>query len=344
MYPPQRPFPPYRWTLCLLASAVLLGACLPGSDRHIQSARAAVDEAEAQIALAREAEDAGRQNESGEFYLSAQEHLQAAREHYLTARADRSSDTQLLEEFAALAVRTQDYDLAARAYRRAAKFSPETTQYWLEAGRNFVRVGSGMSGEAREALEVCQDRAEASGDTGLAVEVDTQLGHLYRHLALYELAREHYESALAADAEALGARIALLGLDFREGRVREAATATDRVGGLLPAEAAYLDSMLHFGYEGFHETRASFEDRAENHMAYAKLLTRLNRLSEALFAFQRAAELDQDNVVALNFLGSIAQQMGDTDRARQAFERSLEVDPDQARTRDALQALSAPPQ
>ncbi len=145
-----------------------------------------------------------------------------------------------------------------------------------------------------------------------------------------------------ADVEALGARIALLGIDFREGRVVEAASATDQVGGLLPAEATYLDAMLQFGYEGFHETRASFEDRAENHMAYAKLLTRLNRLSEALFAFQRAAELDEENVVALNFLGSIAREVGDTERARQAFERSLEADPDQPRTRDALQALDTP--
>ncbi len=89
-------------------SAVLLGSCHPGTDLHIQSARAVVAEAEAQIALAREAEDAGRQNESGEFYLNARKHLRAAREHYLAGRADRSSDPQLLEEFATLAVRNED--------------------------------------------------------------------------------------------------------------------------------------------------------------------------------------------------------------------------------------------
>ncbi len=285
-----------------MISTLPLYSCAPASESHIQSARAAVAEADAQLALAREAEDAGRQNESGEFYTSAREQLVAARDHYLAGRTDLSIDAQLLDEFAALAVRSQDYDLAARAYRRAAEYSPETTQYWLEAGRNFVRVGSGMDDEAREALRVCQDRALASGDTELAAEVDTQLGHLYRQLALYELAREHYESALAAHPNSLGARIALIGIDFRDGHVVEAATAADQLAGLLLAETTYLEAMLRFGYEGFHETRAWFEDRTENHMAYAKLLTRMSRLSEALFAFQRAVELDEDNVVALNFL------------------------------------------
>ena len=80
-------------------SAVLLGSCRPGTDRRIQSARAAVAEAEAQIALAREAEDAGRQNETGEFYLNAREHLRAARDHYLAqidAGKDRAPETQAL--------------------------------------------------------------------------------------------------------------------------------------------------------------------------------------------------------------------------------------------------------
>ena len=344
MSPPIRRLPPRRWTLCILISAIPLSSCSPGSQHYIQSARAAVAEADAQLALAREAEDTGRQNETGEFYLSARQHLRIARDHYLAGRVDLSSDAQLLEEFAALAVRSEDYDLAARAYRRAAEYSPETTEYWLEAGRNFVRVGSGMADEAREALGVCQDRAAASGDAEFAAEVDTLLGRLYHQLALYELAREHYGSALALDPKPLGARIGLIGIDFREGRVLEAAAAADQITGLLPAEAAYLDAMLHFGYEGFHETRAWFEDRAENHMAYAKLLTRMSRLSEALFAVQRVVELDEHHVVALNLLGSLAREAGDTERARQAFERSLEADPDQARTRDALEALSSPPQ
>ncbi len=341
---PKRSLRPHRWTVYILISAVTLCSCAPGSEQHIQSARAAVAEAEAQLGLAREAEDAGRQNETGEFYVSAREQLVEARDHYLAGRADLSSDAQLLEEFAALAVRSEDFDLAAEAYRRAAEYSPETTEYWLEAGRNFVRVGSGMADEAREALRVCQDRAAGSGDAELASEVDAQWGHLYRQLALYELAREHYESALAAAPKPLGARIGLIGIDFRDGRVLEAATTMEQVGGLPPAEAAYLDAMLHFGYEGFHETRAWFEDRAENHMAYAKLLTRMGRLPEALFAVQRVVDLDGDNVVALNFLGSLTREAGDTERARQAFERSLEVDPDQPRTREALQALNAAPQ
>ncbi len=319
-------------------------SCTPGNAPSVEDARAAASGAEEQVNLAREAFSAGKQDAANEHWQNASDGFLNARDLYLGARADQSSDPELLEEFAASAVRTEDYDLAAKAYRRAATYRPENNEYWLEAGRNFVRVGTAMADEAREALKVCQDRAADSGDTRLAAQASAQSGHLYRKLALYELARDYYESARTSDPDHLGARIGLIGLDFREGHVLEAATAVEQTGQLTPGDAGLLDTMLRFGYEGFHESHAWFADSADNHMAYAKLLARLGRLSEGLLAIQRTVDLDTGNVVALNLLGSLARGVGDTTRARDAFNRSLEIDPDQPRTREAIDALASPPQ
>ncbi len=335
-------------TSALAAFAVMASlpnlSCSPGSAQRVEDARAAVAGAEEQLGLARETFGAGKQDEADEHLRNAKDGFANARDLYIEARADLSSDPELLEEFAASALRTEDYDLAAKAYRRAATFRPENNEYWLEAGRNFVRAGTAMADEAREALELCQARASDSGDTVLAAQASALLGHLYRELALYELAREYYESARTSDPDHLGARIGLIGLDFREGRVLEAATAAEEAGQLAPGDAGLLEMMLHFGYEGFHESHAWFADSADNHMAYAKLLTRLTRLSEAIFAVQRAVELDARNVVALNLLGSLAREAGDTARARDAFNRSLAIDPDQPRTREAIEGLASSPQ
>ncbi|MCH7944660.1 MAG: AAA family ATPase, partial [Armatimonadetes bacterium] len=136
-----------RWSdwsragLCALIVVAPSLSCGAGGARGIDEARALVEGADEKMALATQAP--GNQAEASEHAAAARADLRAARDLYFQAGADRSRDPELLSEFAALAVRTEDYDLAAKAYRRAAEFSPETKGYWLEAGRNFVRVSFG---------------------------------------------------------------------------------------------------------------------------------------------------------------------------------------------------------
>ena len=334
-----------RWSdwsragLCALIVVAPSLSCGAGGARGIDEARALVEGADEKMALATQAP--GNQAEASEHAAAARADLRAARDLYFQAGADRSRDPELLSEFAALAVRTEDYDLAAKAYRRAAEFSPETNGYWLEAGRNFVRVGVGMADMARESLGVSLELAQRTGDEGLAALTNAQSGHLHRKLGLYELSRKYYIEALTTDPQLLSARLGLAGLNFRDGRVVEAAAMIEQIGMLQPADLMFLEAMLNFGYEGFRENRVWFTDTAANHLSYAKLLTRLQRLQDALAATQRAVELDDQSIVALNLLGSLARGVGDDARAREAFEQSLRVNPDQPRTTQALRDLES---
>lgn len=318
-------------------------SCDTGSDRGLKDARALVSQGEGERALAREALASNDQDATGKHIAAAQKLFIDARDAYLQAHLDQSRDPVILDEFAVFATRNEDYDLTAKAYRRAAEFSPDTAMYWLAAGINFVRVGAGMADEALESLDMCIKLATASGDEAMLAKARGEMGHLHRMLGLYELSREDYALALGIDSALPRVQMGLAALDFREGKVRGAASRIDALGSLESEDAAYLESVLHFGYTGFRKTRGWFPDTAQNHLAYARLLTRMQRYPDALYAVQRASELDDRDIVTMNLLGSLARLTGDTARATRAFERSLLVDPNQPRTREVLKELNASP-
>ena len=325
----------------MLVLATLSVSCDGGIDTRLENARAIVAQGEAEIASAREALTSNDQDAAGEHIAAAQVLFLHARDAYLQARADESRDPAILDEFAVLATRNEDYDLTAKAYRRAAEFSPERADYWLAAGRNFVRVGPGMSEEARESLLQCIEVAMASGDEAMLAQARSEMGHLHRSLGLYELAREDYEASVGMNAEQPRAHIAMAGLDFRDGNVADAAARVDALGNLDAESTEFLGGMLVLGFSAFRDSRGWFPDTAENHLAYARLLTRMPRYADALQAVQRAHELNERDIVTLNLLGSLALQTGDSERAMRAFDQSLAIEPNQPRTREALDQIKA---
>jgi len=325
---------------CLLLLLLPALACDTRQVQHIEDARIEIAGADEQGRLAGEAFSAGDEEKAREHLAAAHDGLVAGRDLYLRARADTSEDSALLQEFAALCSRSEDFDLAAKAYRRAAAYDPQNAGLWLLAGQNFVGVGEAMTKEALESLGQCLHLATAAGDTQMATRANFELGRLYHRLEMYELSREYYEAAAASDPEYAPAKIALTGLNFREGEVLAAANAVDQLGQLGGEDIRFLDAMLSFGYGQFQDAHSYFADTAENHMAYAKLLTRIGQFRVALLALERVVELDASNVVALNMLGSIALQAGDSSRALDAFRQSLDLQPDQPRTLQALEALS----
>jgi len=325
--------------LCMVVVAAV--SCAPGDVGRLDEARGLVGDADEAFATAAGMTSPEEQASAAEMLGEARGMLRDARDLYLRAKADQSDDPEVLREFAELAVRTEDFDLAGKAYRRAAENADAPAELWLEAGRNFVKVGVGMGDPALDALTQCRELAQANGDEVLAARANTQLGHLYRTLGLYEIAREHYVAGLSTEMQFFDAHLGLAGLNFREGRVVEAAAAMDRFGSMQGTDLVFLDAMLRFGYVGFRENRVSFQDTAANHLSYGKLLTRLQRLNEALTAVRRATELDDQDVIALNLLGSLARAAGDNVLSRDAFEQSLRLNADQPRTLQVLNDLKS---
>ena len=63
------------------------------------------------------------------------------------------------------------------------------------------------------------------------------------------------------------------------------------------------------------------------------LYAKSKRRDQALSAFTRASQLNANNAVAFNWLGILSREGGDYARARQSYERALQITPNDALTR-----------
>jgi len=268
--------------------------------------------------------------------------LRDARQAYLEAGAESTRDPEVLKEYIEVAGNLGAYALMAQALRRLTRIEADDAEPWLQLGQALVVLGPEQFTEAAQAFRRVLD---LQVDKKVAAAAYAGLGTLYASEKLYDVAREHHQKALEADPDHVESKLALAALDIREGRMKEAADALQALGDLpnTPDMAAGFGRAV----KDFVDARRTFADTAENHIAYAQILIRANRLAESVWPLQRAAELTPDNVVPWNMLGSIRLALGDLPGAQAAFERSLQVNPDQPRTRESLeevrkQAVPAP--
>jgi Flp pilus assembly protein TadD len=91
----------------------------------------------------------------------------------------------------------------------------------------------------------------------------------------------------------------------------------------------------------FRRDRVIVPDTAAAQRGLAKICVRLGFLQEGRLAIERAVHLEDTDVFSWNLLGSLSRQAGELERARVAFTRSLELEPDQPRTKQALEELGA---
>lgn len=319
--------------LALGALCLILAGC--GSSEFLAQARKEVEEFKRQTDLAVQAQAA---EDTAALLLrekDATEALRRARALFQQAEVLEGNDLEAIKAYAEVLTRLGDYDLMAEALRRATELAPEDPAIWGGLGQALSQMGHAQANEARKAL----DRAlELHPEGRTAVGVYSVLGTLYMKEKLFDLSREYWTEASKIDASLPGPRIALAALDVRAGRLKEASEALDALGN-IPEFMDVMRVQLTDALDDFEASRTVIPDTAADHLAYAMLLVRVNRLPESVWPLERALKLDPNNYVGWNLLGSIRQGLGDVLRARGAFQRSLDIKPDQPRTREALQAL-----
>lgn len=270
----------------------------------------------------------------------AQEFLRQARAAFDDAGSARSDDVEVLRDYSTTLEGCGDFDLAAEALQRATSLKPDDAALWLALGRALSRLGEQRAQDAVDALRQAIDVDTTNVATADAYVV---LGQIYQDRRLFDLSREYVEKAIAVNPDHAGAKFMLAVARLRDGAVLEASNELDQLGALPPDLGQRLPDLLSDAIQGFQKTQKVFADTAENHMAYAKLLFRAGRSQEALWAAERSVALDSGNFAAWNFVGDLSQQFGRIDRARQAYNRSLELKPDQPRTQESLKALDTAP-
>ncbi|MBX7257173.1 MAG: tetratricopeptide repeat protein [Candidatus Hydrogenedentes bacterium] len=261
---------------------------------------------------------------------------QSARDLFDQAGAATSDDFDLLLEYARLLSAMEDFDLAEAAVTRAVALRPDDALAWTILGETQSALGGAKS---KDALKSLQKAISLGPEPETAARSLASLGALYQEMGLYDFARESLTKALEVKKDHRGAIIALASLDLRNGDVAKASDALDALG-TIPELQPFLQHTIEGGLADFEASRRWMPDLPENHLAYAKLLTRVGRVAEAMWPLRRCVKLQPDNYVAWNLLGSVYRGMNRIAEAQEAFGKSLSVNPDQPRTKQVLDELA----
>lgn len=302
----------------------------------VSLARAAMAQYEAEMKVAGEAAMKGDGRSAASHEANARKHLAEACKEFAAADAGESDDVSVLRDYASATMTNNDFDLAASGFARAARLAPDDAGLRVSLGYALMELGPDRANEAAAAYRAALDLQPAPETKAGAY---LGLGELYRRQSLHALARESYEKALAAKPDMRAAQLAVAAARVRDGEVLEASNALDGLGAMSGDEASLLGNILPESLKAFQDARLTFPETHEHHLAYAKLLLRAGKNSQALSAAEHAAELDGSDYVTWNLVGGLSRQMGDVKRAKQAYEKSLELRPDQPRTREALEGL-----
>nr|HPJ98934.1 tetratricopeptide repeat protein [Candidatus Hydrogenedentota bacterium] len=324
---------------------VLLQSMSAGAVENAPAGSGALWEARTMAAQARQAlqaaADAGRAGDAETYAAQeakAEERFAEARRLFEDAGGMQLDDAEALADYARVLSAQYDADLAADALRKATRLAPENAELWLALGRGLLSPLYPRPEEAKRALTQAVKLGEGGAVEGASRAV---LGQYYWNRRLFDFAEEQWVQALDVAPGEFLAQAGLAAVLARRGAVQEASERVAALNQASPDVLASLVQMLGAALNDFAHSGLWFDDTADAHFAYASLLFRAGKYVDCVAPLERTVTLDPKNPVAWNMLGSISMQLGHMERARDAFEASLKLNPEQERTREALKALRA---
>ena len=333
-----------RVTVTLLA-LFLMPALLAQAQSDIKHVEAKMQSFRDQLQAAAGAQASGNADMAQKHQRNAERFVQEARTMLDDLNASRSNDFDTIVLYAEVLGSQRQYDLAAQALRRATRLVPNSPALWRSLGRALAEVGPKYTSKAHDAL---RHALELQPPTELAADIHQIRGQLYLNQGLYELAQRSFEAALALNAQTPGAIAGMAALDVRHGNVAEAEARLQTITEMTPELSGQLQPMLLDALKGMDKNRAWFPDTPENHKAYGMVLLQANRYPQAIDPLQRSLDLAPGDYVTWNLLASVYRGLGNIGRAKEALQKSLELEPNQPRTQEFLQAIeqaeaAAPP-
>lgn len=169
-----------------------------------------------------------------------------------------------------------------------------------------------------------------------------ELGHTEEALAAYR-------AALRIQPKLIEAHTKLAGVLVRAGRLRDARRQLERTVEIDPVHqprAWYNLGLIRAQTDDVGGARDAFEeattlnpDLVAAHIQLGTLYLRAELFEEAIPHFRNAVVADSTNPSAVGSLGMAHLQLGHTQRARELFERVLELDPTNESARQLLERL-----
>ncbi len=320
-------------TMCLTIGALLYAlsatATVEEAQQHLASYRAVLTEL--QDALNRQ--DAAAYEALREKSLTA---LAEARKAFEAAGAGNSADPAVVFSYAEVVKLEGDDDLGAEIARSALDKGVESPALWRIYGEMCLATGPAQYAVGVEAL---QKSTALDGTSPESADAWFALGRYYLEREMPDPAGKAFASALAANPAHVPAQLGKAAVLIQAGDIAGAGAIVDTVGRAAQPYDVPLRSMVRAALFDYELTRRSFDDTAENHYAFSRLMYIAARFPEAVLAAKRAGHLAPDRVDILNFQSAIQIQIGDYAGAIKACEASLRAKADQPQIQQTLEQL-----
>ncbi len=253
------------------------------------------------------------------------------------AGAPFNVSAELYEEYLGL-IQNLDYqdlwaDLLEKKLNEPGNQEALDVKNWLALGEAHFKTGMHGTLKAAEAFQHALTLNPGHADA-LA-----RLGQLHHREGQYDLAESKYRKALESDPENALALIGTAVLQIRKGDILNTSRTLDQLGVKAQPYDVETRLMLRQALTAFEHHGGWFDDTAENHNAYARLLYRSGRLTDAILAARRAVTLEPARSDIWNFIASMQLQIGNLEQAKQAYDQSLETNPDQPAIADTRRQL-----
>ncbi len=224
---------------------------------------------------------------------------------------------------------TGEYDTAINEIKKAIALDPDFVELWVYLG--FIAIET----EDFEMAEYAFTEAAYRGAD--VIQMYYLLGVIQEMQELYEPAYFFYHKSLKNDPVNLATLEALAHLCERTGEKGEAVETFERIIAVDSVNATALNYVGYWYADRNEKLDYALEliDRAleqEPDNGYfidsrGWAFYRMGRYEQALEDLERAAELVEDAVI-FEHLGDVYIQLEDTDKARAAYEKGLEIEPD----------------
>jgi Flp pilus assembly protein TadD len=235
-----------------------------------------------------------------------------------------------------------DFEVAARAFRRATTEQPDDPAPWLALGR--AEMAAERFGEAREAL------SRAAVLRPRAVLPRVLLGHAWELSRRYDEALLAYQQAVEVAPRSAYAHRVLGTRLLRWGRPVEAVDPLARAVELDPAHAETWNALGMARYHADDRAGAegAFRDGIARHPSHpglrlglAALLVNARRFAEALAEYDALLARVPTFAPAHVARGILLHELGREDEAEAAFVRAAEVAQDRPRFQRRLEEYRA---
>ncbi|MBN2381380.1 tetratricopeptide repeat protein [bacterium] len=258
--------------------------------------------------------DASTQANLGLIYLE-ERNFPLAIQHFQKSLSLKSNQPTVRLELARAYSQNHDYDLATEHYQRLIKENPNYDVPYNELGRVYINQGS--YGSAIATLK--KHPAFHSGDAALFYN----LGMCYEKMAQAKQGdwSENIDNALEYYQKAF---VVNMGHEDVVHRLTKLLVTRKKNDHAIQVYSQYL---------------ADYPDDSSAHVGLAELYQSQKKYSQASEHLNRATQLDVNNYEIWNKLGDLHRKSGNKNEAKNAYRKSLAINPNQSAIKSRLRSL-----